>query len=183
MNELWNAVPGGGQEVKAKAAVLKKYRKGYEGIFQGLSYCLKYGEKDDQAPRIALFPLFLASPALDHGVDSKVRHPEWVEFIRSVKSNRGTAVRQRCCCCCQLVIPLGLIPPSLPQVLETLLKSLKTRAGHGGYRHVSSSGYGGSPSRPASAGSGSGTPRTTRLRNSCPSWELDPTYQVPRLAS
>jgi hypothetical protein len=109
VNELWNAVPGGGQEVKAKAAVLKKYRKGYEGIFQGLSYCLKYGEKDDQAPRIALFPLFLASPALDHGVDSKVRHPEWVEFIRSVKSNRGTAVRQRCCCCCQLVIPLGLI--------------------------------------------------------------------------
>ena len=113
MNELWNAVPGGGQEVKAKAAVLKKYRKGYEGIFQGLSYCLKYGEKDDQAPRIALFPLFLASPALDHGVDSKVRHPEWVEFIRSVKSNRGTAVRQRCCCC-QLVIPLGLIPHLAP---------------------------------------------------------------------
>ena len=48
VEELWNAVPGGDKEIKSKAAVLKKYRKGFEGLFTGLSYCLKYGEKDDQ---------------------------------------------------------------------------------------------------------------------------------------
>ena len=33
VEELWNAVPGGDKEIKSKAAVLKKYRKGFEGLF------------------------------------------------------------------------------------------------------------------------------------------------------
>ena len=77
--DLWEVIPtaksgqhGYNMNEKKKSTVLAMYARGFEGLFQGLDVCLKYGPQDDL-----------------------VRRHEWTEFLRQVKSNRGTQVNKQ----------------------------------------------------------------------------------------